>query len=385
MAIFTEGASDCGRGFDEGESRRTRETTPGGTSRRPRTYIYPFWKTTRTSVPRASFPAFHPALPRSIDDLRNRASNLGDSSGCCYPTALYTLERYAVTVEGSDSSFFTFFPPPSSLRMATVLSLESFPEELIERILSYCVVVTPTPAVSCPAWAPVHPPTSPRPVCSRLAPLLVCKAFYRISLPHFYHTIHLTRPSQPANLLAALHHYPWLSRYVRRIVITGIFDGADQVFRRCSHVKALDITLDPRFPDQAYCPAVERMCDSLEALDAVTHLTIRKPARLYLTHAGVKRLIVRLASAITGWIDLVSLIYVIQKIPFTYPFCRNLPTLRSVSQMIHQQLNPGVLYPLSPMRYLLRRRCIRFPPSFRVSGTKPSSVSVGTLVSSGSG
>ncbi|KAK0421754.1 hypothetical protein EV421DRAFT_1724309 [Armillaria borealis] len=190
--------------------------------------------------------------------------------------------------------------------MATALSLDSFPEELIERILSYCVVATPTPAVSSPAWVPVHPPTAPRPVCSRLAPLLVCKAFYRISLPHFYHTIHLTRPSQPENLLAALHHYPWLSRYVRRIVITGIFDGADQVFRLCNHVKALDITLDPRFPDQAYCPAVERMCDSLEALDAVMHLTIRKPARLYLTHAGVKRLIVRLASAITGWIDLES-------------------------------------------------------------------------------
>ncbi|KAK0186464.1 hypothetical protein F5146DRAFT_1065994 [Armillaria mellea] len=179
--------------------------------------------------------------------------------------------------------------------MATAISLDSFPEELIERILSYL------------SWVPVQTgSTTPRPVCSRLAPLLVCKAFYRISLSHFYHTIHLTRPTQPANLLAALHHYPWLSRYVRRIVITGIFDGADQVFRWCSHVKALDITLDPRFPDQAYCPAVERMCDSLEALDTVTHLTIRKPARLYLTHAGVKRLIVRLASAITGWIDLES-------------------------------------------------------------------------------
>ncbi|KAK0495761.1 hypothetical protein EDD18DRAFT_1170622 [Armillaria luteobubalina] len=190
--------------------------------------------------------------------------------------------------------------------MATAISLDSFPEELIERILSYCVVATPTPAVSSPAWAIDRTATAPRPICSRLSPLLVCKAFYRISLPHFYHTIHLTRPSQPGDLLAVLHHYPWLSRYVRRIVITGIFDGADQVFRRCSHVKAVDITLDPRFPDQAYCPAVERLCDSLEALDAVTHLTIRKPGRLYLTHAGVKRLIVRLASAITGWIDLQS-------------------------------------------------------------------------------
>ncbi|KAK0443084.1 uncharacterized protein EV420DRAFT_1576915 [Desarmillaria tabescens] len=187
----------------------------------------------------------------------------------------------------------------------TITSLDSFPEELVERILAYCVVAPPTPAVSSPAWAPVHPPsTAVRPVCSRLAPLLVCKSFYRISLPHFYHTIHLTRPSQPAHLLAALHSYPWLSRYVRRVVITGIFDGADQVFRQCRHVKALDITLDPRFPEQAYCPAVERLCDSLEALDAITHLTIRKPARLYLTHAGVKRLIVRLATAITGWIDL---------------------------------------------------------------------------------
>ncbi|KAG7440749.1 uncharacterized protein BT62DRAFT_937725 [Guyanagaster necrorhizus] len=187
----------------------------------------------------------------------------------------------------------------------TVLSLDSFPEELVERILSYCVVASQAPAVSSPAWAPGQPPSAAvRPVCSRLAPLLVCKAFYRISLPHFYHTIHLTRPSQPAHLLSTLHHYPWLSRYVRRVVITGIFDGADQVFRRCRHVKALDITLDPRFPEQAYCPAVERLCDSLEALDAVTHLTIRKPARLYLTHAGVKRLIFRLASAITGWIDL---------------------------------------------------------------------------------
>ncbi|KAK0475825.1 hypothetical protein IW261DRAFT_1402392 [Armillaria novae-zelandiae] len=191
--------------------------------------------------------------------------------------------------------------------MATAISLDSFPEELIERILSYCVVATPTPAVSSPAWVPVQTGShAPRPVCSRLAPLLVCKAFYRISFPHFYHTIHLTRPSQPGGLLAVLHHYPWLSRYVRRIVITGIFDGADQVFRRCRHVKALDITLDPQFHDQSYCPAVERMCDSLEALDAITHLTIRKPARLYLTHTGVKRLLVRLASAITGWIDLES-------------------------------------------------------------------------------
>ncbi|KAK0199758.1 hypothetical protein DFS33DRAFT_1364818 [Desarmillaria ectypa] len=187
------------------------------------------------------------------------------------------------------------------------LSLDSFPEELIERILAYCVVASPTPVVSSPAWAPVHPlSTAVRPVYSRLAPLLVCKTFYRISLQHFYHTIHLTRPSQPAHLLATFHHYPWLCRYVRRVVITGIFDGADQVFRRCRHVKALDITLDPRSPEQAYCPSVEHLCDSLEALNAVTHLTIRKPARLYLTHAGVKRLIVRLATAITGWIDLQS-------------------------------------------------------------------------------
>lgn len=46
------------------------------------------------------------------------------------------------------------------------------------------------------AQCPVHlPNTAVRPVCSHLPPLFVCSSFYRISLLHFYHTIHLARPS----------------------------------------------------------------------------------------------------------------------------------------------------------------------------------------------
>lgn len=174
--------------------------------------------------------------------------------------------------------------------------LDTFPEELLERILYFCVVAAPVPQASRPSWQPQR-----RRAYTRLTPLLVCKTFYRIALPHYYHTVHLTTPEQSSCLRAILRRYTYLARGVRRLVVTCIVSDTSPAMRLCTGLTALDVTLDPYAESDSFC-------DALETLGNISFFTLRKQHNTYLTMQSIRRFMTRIAATIVSWPCLVSLL-----------------------------------------------------------------------------
>ncbi|KAF9019787.1 hypothetical protein BDZ89DRAFT_1072712 [Hymenopellis radicata] len=167
--------------------------------------------------------------------------------------------------------------------------LDTFPEELLERILYFCVVAAPDPQASRPSWQPQR-----RRAYTRLTPLLICKSFYRIALPHYYHTVHLTTPEQSSCLRTLLRRRTYLARSVRRLVVTCVASDTSPAMRLCTGLTALDVTLDPYADSESFC-------DTLETLEKMTCFTLRKQHNIYLTMPSVRRFMTRIAATIASW------------------------------------------------------------------------------------
>ncbi|KAJ7621285.1 hypothetical protein FB45DRAFT_928873 [Roridomyces roridus] len=163
------------------------------------------------------------------------------------------------------------------------LAVASFPEELLESILFDAVVGPSYPHARTP-WHRDHHSHGAHttPTRTRLAPLLVCRAFHRIGLPLFYDTLVLHTPSQSANCLRALRAQPHLARAVRTLVLPAPSSADAQVLAllRCG-LRALDITLPSSTPDG--------LPEALRQLRGLHSISIRKSSGTYLStpHARV--------------------------------------------------------------------------------------------------
>jgi hypothetical protein len=188
----------------------------------------------------------------------------------------------------------------------------SFPEELLERILALCVVA-PLVQTTRPHW---HQRLDSGTIRGRLAPLLVCKKFFRISTPLFYHTIHITSPAQLHSLLSsALRRNPYLATYVRRLLFAGVWAEGGELIAMCnSNIKMLDITLDmtqlaPGVNTNSYVRDfdAEDFCEGIKYIThSLTHIALRKPNNVYLTQPKPKYVLGEIAKAMRNWDNLAS-------------------------------------------------------------------------------
>lgn len=193
------------------------------------------------------------------------------------------------------------------------LELSAFPEELLERILSYCIVA-PLVQAPRPSW---HRPTdcfstTTQPIRGRLALLLVSKQFFRICTPLFYHTIHVLSASQLHGLLRnVIRPNPFLAGYIRRIVLHGIWADAGELLRLTNNnLNVLDITLDvtqlsQRVHGQIRDFDAEDFCEGLKDIASLKHIVIRKPNNVYLTQPKPRYVLSGIAKAMESWDNLV--------------------------------------------------------------------------------
>ncbi|KAJ7182781.1 hypothetical protein C8R43DRAFT_13199 [Mycena crocata] len=190
-------------------------------------------------------------------------------------------------------------------------SLALFPEELLERILADVVTAKPTPNPRAP-WHPSPARSRSSTTASssstaqtttqirtRTAALLVSRAFHRIALPLFYHTLVLHSPSQSTALLQALHTHPHLARAVRTVVLPAPSRADARVLRTLPDVRVLDVTLPPTLDDAPDEGAGEHIGDALRALSTLRTLTIRKAAGTYLSQPAPRAVLDALASAVS--------------------------------------------------------------------------------------
>ena len=196
---------------------------------------------------------------------------------------------------------------------ASTPELAAFPEELLERILSLCVIA-PLIQTERPQWHQ-RSNSGTLVVRGRLAPLLVCRKFFRICTPLFYHTIHITSPAQLHRLLtSALRPNLYLAAYVRRLLFAGIWAEGGELLSMCNgNVKMLDITLDvtqlaPRVnPNRDVRDLdAEEFCVGLKDITkSLTHLVLRKSNNIYLTQPKPKYVLGEIAKAMRAWDNLV--------------------------------------------------------------------------------
>ncbi|KAJ7878738.1 hypothetical protein B0H14DRAFT_3435345 [Mycena olivaceomarginata] len=152
-------------------------------------------------------------------------------------------------------------------------ALALFPEELLERILLEAVVAPASPHPRAP-WH-LHPDSRGKlQTRGRTAPLLVSRAFHRIALPLFYHTLVLHSPRQSAALLDALRDQPDLVRGVRTLVLSNPCAADAEVLRMLPKLLVLD-ALSVRKGARTYLsqPAPRAMLDALaDAVGYCPHL-----------------------------------------------------------------------------------------------------------------
>ncbi|GLB40965.1 hypothetical protein LshimejAT787_0901800 [Lyophyllum shimeji] len=174
------------------------------------------------------------------------------------------------------------------------LTLDQFPEELLERILAHAL---PSPR---PQWlhSPAHPST-------RLAPLLTSHQLTRIATPLLYHSVHLPTPDKACLLLRTLRAEPALAAHVRCLSIAGVWRDAAEVMSLCTEaLYALDLNITFDSDDEDPARTDEMFAEALSRLTGVRHLTLRKPNNLYLSLPRARPFINAVALAIPSWKNL---------------------------------------------------------------------------------
>lgn len=176
-------------------------------------------------------------------------------------------------------------------------TLPSLPEELLDRVLSYCVVT------------PLPPSSRSSRLRSPLSIFLVSKTFYRVSTPLFYHTIYIRSSKQLHTLISlALRRNRILVNYIQRIVLADAWAEAGELFIMCNKTLLfLDITLD-----SAASVRERRFCTGLLELTSLTHIVIRKPVHSQLVQPRPQYILSQLAKAIQRWEQLVRFLSIRQ-------------------------------------------------------------------------
>ncbi|KAG5650036.1 hypothetical protein H0H81_000999, partial [Sphagnurus paluster] len=170
----------------------------------------------------------------------------------------------------------------------------TLPEEILERILQLAL---PAPlAIPRPAWL-----RSPR---HRLALLHTSRQLTRIATPLLYASISLTTPASAAALVHTLHDQPHLAAHVRALALPPVCTPAIELLRLCTKLTTLDL-------DISFCTSVAEDVDgvpleqafarALLSLKDTTHLTLRKPAGVYLSRPRPRALIHAVARAVPAW------------------------------------------------------------------------------------
>ncbi|KAJ7691251.1 hypothetical protein B0H14DRAFT_3531962 [Mycena olivaceomarginata] len=176
-------------------------------------------------------------------------------------------------------------------------TLASLPEELLERILAHTVIAPPAPHPRAP-WHQGN--ASTKDTRSRMAPLLVCRAFHRIALPFFYHTLVLHSPRQSAALLAALRAQPDLARGVRVLVLPSPSASDAAVISMLRKLLVLDIAL-PNSAEDA-----DDLTRAVRDLRTLQELSVRKAAGTYLSQPAPRAMLDALAGAVLASPQLTS-------------------------------------------------------------------------------
>ncbi|KAJ7581582.1 hypothetical protein C8J56DRAFT_248470 [Mycena floridula] len=195
---------------------------------------------------------------------------------------------------------------------STKMSLESFPEELLDRILLHVVLA---PAAPRPRLAKADGPSG-QPT-GNVALLLTSQTWLRIALPHIYHTIYLKTANQVGLLARTLESAGGEEKgaLVRSLTLSSLSPvQLPNLISRCCELDSLDICLDsttfsksntlPRcgtFAPPVPNPSNEEILCALSSIRTIRHLTVRKDANVYLTLPKVGQFFVGLAEVVKSW------------------------------------------------------------------------------------
>ncbi|KAJ6504064.1 hypothetical protein C8R47DRAFT_1104137 [Mycena vitilis] len=177
----------------------------------------------------------------------------------------------------------------------TPIALAAFPEELLEQILHDAVRAPPYPHPRA-AW---HSSKGEQ-TRGRSAPLLACRAFHRIALPLFYHTLVVHSPSQSAALLNTLRARPDLAKAVRTLVLPNASVHDAELISLIPGLWDLDITLPPNSAQ------VDALVAAVRNLRTLRSLAVRKAAGTYLSQPAPRALLDALADAVYASAELTS-------------------------------------------------------------------------------
>ncbi|KAJ7097713.1 hypothetical protein C8R44DRAFT_889233 [Mycena epipterygia] len=176
-------------------------------------------------------------------------------------------------------------------------TLAAFPEELLERILAAVVVAPPTPHPRAPWHTRPAAEDAQRP--TRGSVLLVSRAFHRIALPLFYHTVVLHSPSQARALLATLSADPLLARAVRSLILPAPSTECAAVLALVApQLHLLDVTL-PSETEAGTALAAALQSLPLEQQESnLRTLAVRKAPSTYLSQPAPRAVLTALASVV---------------------------------------------------------------------------------------
>ncbi|KDQ53885.1 hypothetical protein JAAARDRAFT_38850 [Jaapia argillacea MUCL 33604] len=220
-------------------------------------------------------------------------------------------------------------------------SLNTIPEELVERILALCVDSPQQP----PSPSPSPYSSAPNPAShDQTAILLVSKRFLRIATPLFYNSLPLRSRHQSSLLCRTLSRNTVLGSFVRKVVVhnADAYGGLGDLLRICHLIEELDLNLDGGDMNGSDDQGTKKLCAAFPKMYRMKRLTLRKPSRTYLTHEKPKMVLEALADALPYWRDLehLTLSFRLSATPSTERLscalvkCPRLHTVRAVMPVV---------------------------------------------------
>jgi hypothetical protein len=192
--------------------------------------------------------------------------------------------------------------------------LATLPEELIHQILEQALV--PSSSLASAPAATSCPPSAVTPFAAcagrgKLSALLVSKQLYRIGLPLYWHTVHITSDTQCQRLLADESK----ACMIRSVIVDAVFAHLGEVLLACAAggLQSLDFNLsipedlpsDDEDDFNFQHDVVAKFVSGLRALrGSLKNVAIRKASSTYLTVPWVQDVFDGLATE--NWTTLVS-------------------------------------------------------------------------------